>query len=351
MSQIDEMISKWSEANEANLAKSQESAEVQAQEAAPTNEVQDTPAQPVVEQPTAEVPTTQVEEPQTVPQENIEEKVQGFLKDKYGIESLDVLSEINKPREPQVELPDTVKPILDFVKETGRSAEDWFYFQSLDPTKLTPEQKVFIGYQIKYPDLSNEDIKDILDTEFTLDEDTYSEREVKAAKTKMKIAALEAESKINEYRSKFTAVEKPASQAQEEQFLTAEEKSAIKQRLNDFNSIKIDLPEGKSVSYQIDQPYKQQLLSQIDKVEDALLPYVKQDGSFDGQLFAQHRTIVDNFQKIVAQTFSQGLTEGLNQVKNARSNIQLDPKAELPTQQKDAQVQHMIAEWNRINGR
>ena len=132
--------------------------------------------------------------------------------------------------------------------------------------------------------------------------------------------------------------------------MTAEEKSAIKQRLNDFNSIKIELPEGKSISYQVEQPYKQQLLSQIDNVEDALLPYVKQDGSFDAHLFAQHRTIVDNFQKIVAQTFSQGLTEGLNQVKNARSNIQLDPKAELPAQQKDAATQHMINEWKRING-
>lgn len=347
MGEID--LEAWSKANEDNLSKPQESTQESVEEVQAETQVQDTTAEPVVEQPQAQQEDAPQQEPQVAPEEDFSSKVQGFLKDNYGIESLDVLSEINKPREPQQdELPDTVKPIMDFVKQTGRKAEDWFYFQALDPSKMTTEEKVFVGYQIKYPDLSNEEIKEILDAEFTLDEDTYSEREVKASKAKMKISALEAESKINEYRNKFTVSEQPTQAPKEEEFLTAEEKSAIKQSLSGFNTLKVDLPEGKAINYQVEDSYKQSLLSQVDKIEDALLPYVKQDGSFDAQLFAKHRTIVDNFSKIASQIFSQGLTEGLNEVKNARSNIQLDPKSEVPTQV-DPVREHFKQEWKRIN--
>jgi hypothetical protein len=56
---------------------------------------------------------------------------------------------------------------------------------------------------------------------------------------------------------------------------------------------------------------------------------------------------VDNISTIVSQAFNQGKSEGLNEVKNARSNVQLDPKAEIP-QQKDAVAQHWLSEFQRI---
>jgi hypothetical protein len=342
----DEMLKQWSDANEAANKQPEEIVQAQAPEAAAPVEVQETPAQPVVEQPTQQVQTAPVSQTQEVTQELDEEKVFGFLKTKYGIENPDVLSNINKPVE-QTQIPEVVKPIMDFVAKTGRNAEDWFYFQSLDPSKLTEEQKVFVGYQIKYPDASNEDIKALLEAEFTLDENEFSEREVKAAKAKLKLKALEATEQINKYRTEFQAVKQPESKVVEDEFLSAQEKDALKKSVSTFNEVKFELPEGKSFAYKVEDSYKQNLYKAIDTVENALDVYIKPDGSFDGETFNKHRTIVDNISTIVSQAFNQGKSEGLNEVKNARSNVQLDPKAEIP-QQKDAVAQHWLSEFQRI---
>lgn len=185
----------------------QESAPVETQEAP----VQDTPyvdpeaapAQPVQETTVETSPELQED---TTPQaedyssQEIEGAVMSFLSEKLGrdITSLEDLSPVTEPANP---LDERVEAIAKFVQETGRSPQDWFTYQSLNPSEMDDVMAVRVNMATEYKDLSGQEIDLLMKSKYKLDADLHSEEEIQLSQLQLKIDAAESRKRIVDRKS------------------------------------------------------------------------------------------------------------------------------------------------------
>ena len=74
----------------------------------------------------------------------------------------------------------------------------------------------------------------------------------------------------------------------------------------------------------MDDNYRNQLIQKNTKLEDYFAPYVSEDGTWDYDKLNSHRAVVDNIDKIVANAYRQGISDGQKNVvtKVANSSVQ-----------------------------
>ena len=125
--------------------------------AEPQQEVQpEVEAAPVEAQPQAEPET--VEQPvneDTTPEEiDVDAEVLSFLSERLGrnFGSYDDISEALSYT--PVEIDERVSAINKFVLETGRSPEDWYKYQSLDPSEMDDMSVMKLHMTADHPSLS-----------------------------------------------------------------------------------------------------------------------------------------------------------------------------------------------------
>ena len=132
----------------AQEAPAQEAAPVETQEApvqeTPYVDPEAAPAEPTQEtfEPAPE-PQVQQQQTQDYSDQEIEGAVMSFLSERLGrdITSLEDLSPVTEPASP---LDERVEAIAKFVQETGRSPQDWFTYQSLNPYEMDEVMAVWV---------------------------------------------------------------------------------------------------------------------------------------------------------------------------------------------------------------
>lgn len=153
-----------------------------------------------------------------------EEQVLSFIKDRYDkeINSLnDLFDQTNKNEE----LPDDIKSYLEYKKETGRGYSD-FMALNKDYSKENPENVLFKYYSEQEPELTNEEIKFLIDSKFEADENTDSEHAIKEKGIAKKKELSKALKYFEDQKSKYqTAVES----TEEASFKSSEDYKAFQQ--------------------------------------------------------------------------------------------------------------------------
>jgi len=146
--------------------------------------------------------TTAVEQPQE--DVNIDEVVLGYLSETLGV-NLNSLEDLKSSMAPQqAEIDERVKVIADFVEKTGRSPEDWFKYQAINPSEMDDLTAIKMSMTSEYPDLNSEEIDMLVGSKYKLDEDLYTDDEIKLSKLQLKIDANKSRQSIEELRSSYT---------------------------------------------------------------------------------------------------------------------------------------------------
>jgi len=295
-------------------------------------EVSQLSAQPEGQQPTQAV-TPEVEQQQEITEEPVDvqpeaqpeyapEQIEGavfeFLSERLG-RNIGSFDDLQVQQQEQIELDEQISVIADFVEKTGRSPQDWFIYQQLNPSEMDDMTAIQVQMASDYPNLSQEEIGLLLSSKYKNDPDLHSEDEVRLSQLQMKIDAENARKGIDDMRLQYQA---PERQAQEETSLIDDNwVSNMQSELAALDGIDFDLGNGQQFTFGMDETYKGQLAEKNARLDEFFDPYVREDGSWDYDALNMHRAVIDNVDKIVQSVYRQGMSDGQRGIVNKAANV------------------------------
>lgn len=277
---------------------------------------------PYVDPEAAPAQPTQQEQPQYTNQQ-VEEAMFGYLSERLGrnITSFDDLT-YTEQQAPQ-KLDERIEKIAQFVADTGRSPEDYLSYQRMDPSNMDDMSVLLVNTSFQYPNLSNDEVRLLVNSKYKLDTTIYSEQEIQVSKLQMKVDAESARKDINDVRETYrTPVQQEADSA--ESFIDDEWLANMRRETSALTGLEFDLGNGNSFQFGLDDNYRNQLIQKNSQLEDYFDPYVSEDGTWDYDKLNSHRAVVDNIDAIVANAYRQGISDGQKNVvsKVANSSVQ-----------------------------
>ena len=327
--------------------KETESTEVEAEEETkeeevPTGFVQEETQEDLLK--SVEEAKTEVETEDSIDEDNIsdeeyEEMLVGAVSEMLGLEGMTkeaLLERLDTEQTSAPELDPTVQAIADFVSETGRSVNDWFAYQSLNPSEMDDVTVMKNNLQNQYPDLSDADAMLLLDNKYKLDADVYSEDEVRLGSLQMKMDATNARKDLESTRSKYLApVAKPEQTTAPEEIespITAEWISGMEKSVDGMEALEFNVGKDKTFSFGMTDSYKSSLKQSQAQLENHFDQYVDESGNWNYELLNVHRTILDNIESIVDSAYKQGVSAGTsNVVKQAVNPSDVNPSSSTST--------------------
>ena len=279
-----------------------------------------------------------------------QERAISMVSEMLGYEDLtfEQLSEIvnREPEETQATIDERLQPILDFVEETGRSPEDWFRYQQLNPSEMDDLSAVRLSIQSEYPDLTGQEVNRLMNRKYKLDSERFDEEEVADSTLELKIDAAKARKDISSLRDGYTLpVESAAAQMEDESPFNESWYSSMEQETSSLEGIDFELPGGKSFNYGLRDDYRQQLVDKNSRLEEYFDQYVESNGSWNIDKLNMHRTVVDNIDEIVKNVYQQGMSDGQRKVVSNASNVQAQSPSNTPQEGgQDAQMERLLKE-------
>lgn len=247
---------------------------------------------------------------------DLDSSVLQYLSDKLGreINTYDDLS-----FEQQNELDERISSIANFVKETGRSPEDWFIYQRLNPSEMDDLTAVKVQMSTNYPSLTESEINTLVSNKYKLDQDMYSEEDVTMSKLQLKLDSEEARRSIEEIRDNYKAPER--TEESFESWIDDDWIHDMRAELDSLDGIEFELPNGKSFTFGLDNRYKQSLAQRNENLDQYFDRYVDDSGHWDYDKLNMHSAVVDNIETIVKSVYQQGLSDGQRNVVQSAANM------------------------------
>ena len=298
------------------------------QNAEPTPEPEATPepaptpepaAQP--EQVTAQSSFTNEPEPEMSEQE-FEAAIAGYVSEKLGlsIDSIEQLTQIlEAQKSPSID--ERVKAIADFVAETGRDPYDWFRYQSINPSEMDDISAVKLQLAVDYPNLSNEDVDLLVKSKYKVDEDLYSDEEIRLSKIQLKIDADKAKRDIEKLRENYRMPVKQEASGEEVQSPIDENWiRTMSQEVDSLEALSFQLGD-QEFNFGLNDQYKSSLKDKNARLDEFFDQYVDESGSWNFELLNSHRALVDNIDEIVSAIYKQGLSDGQRKLVETAANV------------------------------
>ena len=258
------------------------------------------------------------EETQEYTDSDYEEAVLSYMSERLGRE-FSSFDDFSTPQ--QKALDERIESIARFVEETGRSPQDWFAYQSLNPSEMDDVTAIRVSMASEYPSLSAEELNVLVNSKYKLDPDLNSEEEVRLAQVQLKVDAQNAKQKIEELRSQYKAPEVKQSESVEP-IVDEAWVSQMSREVDQMTGLEFDLGNDKSFTFGLDDAYKSQLKQKNARLDEYFDPYVNDDGSWDYDKLSAHRAVVDNIDAIVASAYKQGLGDGQRTLVDRAANVQ-----------------------------
>ena len=312
-------------------------------EEAPQQESQPVPEQPVPEQPPVEAqpevdtqtqeqeyqqePQVEQQQETTAPQENveqpqysqdqIEDAVLEYMSERLGRDIID-FDDLVTPQE-QRPLDERVAAIAEFVEKTGRNPEDWFRYQSLNPSDMDDLTAVRVDMASKYPNLSTQEVNLLIKNNYKFDAEKDGEEQVQLSQLQLKIDAENARKNISDIREQYAAPE--IQQEQPQSFINDEWVGQMSNEVDQLTGLEFDLGNDKTFTFGLDDTYKSTLKDKNTKLDEFFLDFVDQNGNWDFDALSSHRAVVDNIDQIVSAAYRQGVGDGQKGLVEKAANV------------------------------
>ena len=124
--------------------------------------------------------------------------------------------DVNNIQEVQPELPENINKLVDFMKETGGTLEDYVNLNK-DYAGMEDMQILREHYRQSKPHLTEEEISFLIEDSFSYDEESEDERDIKRKKLALKESIAEAKSNLTNLKSKYYDELKLSSKLSQEQ--------------------------------------------------------------------------------------------------------------------------------------
>lgn len=253
--------------------------------------------------------------------EEVNQFVNSYLREQVGLDLDAILARLEQP----ATIDERLEPILKFVQETGRDPQDWFLYQSLNPSEMDDLSVVKLQMQNDFPDLSREEVEMLVSAKYKTDGEFLDEKEQKMAALQLKIDAGNARKQIDGLRSNYLKpVERTAGQEpQVESFVDEQWVATMMQEADALDGIDFELPGDKTFTFGLGEKYRDTLKSKNANLESYFDQYVDRDGNWNHEMFNMHRTVVDNIDEIVKAVYQQGMSDGQRKVVETAANVKV----------------------------
>lgn len=246
-----------------------------------------------------------------------------YLNERFGTNdlTLDYLQErLNTPQQQQLELDERVAKIAEFVENTGRSPEEWFQYQQLNPTEMDDLSAIKLQTMSEYPNLSADQVDKLVGSRYKLDEDLHDESDIELSKIQLQIDAQKAKESIDNLRSSYML---PQDQASTADLFDDQWVDNMRSTVSDIDGISFDLPNGEEFTYGLDSTYKSNLINKNENLETYFDQYIDENGNWDVESLSVHRAVVDNMPAIAKALYQQGLSDGQRNLVGKAANAQM----------------------------
>jgi hypothetical protein len=289
-----------------------------------------------VEQPVVE--ETKAEESPVIEEIKVEETKEEVKETKEVVE--EIKEEVKE--NPQIELPENIEKLVNFMKDTGGTVEDYVNLNK-DYAKLNGEQLLKEYYSVSKPHLNSEEINFLMDDNFAWDEDE-EERVVKKKKLAYKEEIAKAKSFLNSSKDKYYEEIKLKPSVSQEQkkandFFNRynEEQKVIQQRHESFtnNTKKLFADEFKGFEYNVgDKAFRYNVNNKSDVAQNQsdLNNFVGKFLDKKGEINdyrGYHKALytANNADKIAQHFYEQGKTDAIRDVNAKSKNITNEVRA------------------------
>ena len=283
------------------------------------------PAQELPQQEAAvEQPQSSLQEEDDISEEEMEAAMLQYMSERLGRE-VTSFDEIGGVENTSTEIDERVAAINEFVRQTGRDPQDWFTYQSMNPSEMDDLSAVKTQLRNQYGDLEGSDLDLLIASKYKLDADLYDENEIRLSQIQLKIDADKARQEIEDLRSSYAA---PVKQEQAEEFegiVNDEWLGTMSAEVDALDGIEFQVSKDSSFTFGLEDGYKSQLKSKNENIEDFFSNYVSEEGQWDFEKWNMHQAVLDNIETIVKTAYQQGLGEGQRGLVNKAANVQYQP--------------------------
>jgi len=302
--------------------------------------VEETKTETPVEETKTEKPVEETKEEAPIIEEIEVKKEEENVKEETEQVVEDIKEEVKE--NPQVELPENIEKLVDFMKQTGGSVEDYVKLNK-DYSKLGGEQLLKEYYSVSKPHLNTEEVEFLMDDNFAWDEDE-DERVVKKKKLAYKEEIAKAKSFLNSSKDKYyEEIKLKPSLSQEQQkandFFNRynEEQKVIQQRHESFtnNTKKLFANEFKGFEYNVgDKAFRYNVNNKNDVAQNQsdLNNFVGKFLDKKGEINdyrGYHKALytANNADKIAQHFYEQGKTDAIKDMNAKSKNISNEIRA------------------------
>lgn len=239
-----------------------------------------------------------------------------------NISTLDELEEYykNKYSASQQFASDEIKVINDFIANTGRTVQEYFQTQTTNYDELGDIDVLFQKAKAIYPEASEQEIKDWLETEYKTNAEEYSEREVNAAKFKLRADAKQAREEFKKWQDTYR---QPVQQKEQKSEIDPKVvKQGVTQATKELNSIAFDEVEG--WSFGVTDEMKQlasETVASMSQLE--LSRYADQNGNINYKEAVAEQALLLHVDVLVKGAIEHGKSLAAKEYVTEKKNINL----------------------------
>jgi hypothetical protein len=307
--------------------------------------------------------TKQPEETKEVVQEIVEEKVEEKVETKeepVKEEEFTVINEVAEDEVPvekpvvkapepvaeQIDLPENVEKLVEFMKETGGTLEDYARL-SRDYTNVDEDVLLREYYKQTKPHLDREEIDFVLEDKFYFDPEEAEEREQKKKKLAYKEEIAKAKNFLEETKKKYyDEIKLRPGVTQEQQKATDffnrynKEQEVAKQSHESFKAVTKDYftNDFKGFDFEVgDKKFRYGVkdANEVAEAQSDLTTFIKKFLNEDGTVNdpgAYHKAIYGarNIDTIASHFYEQGKSDAVKDITAKSKNISKDARTEVP---------------------
>ncbi len=230
-----------------------------------------------------------------------------FDNDEYQTESNDFASE-------------QLKVINEYVRNTGRSVQDYLNTQTVDLSNVSDDAVLKEYLRLDNPNLTEAELNDYMATTYKTDKQEYNERQMNAGKVQLMKDAREARDYFNEVKEEYAM---PTEL--EDSSISPEDRDewigTMSAEVDDLDGISFAMnDQGEEFVYQLDDSARNEIKDYNSDLESFFDKYVDEGGDWDFDKLNTDMYILNNIDKIVRgvanQYRSKGTESVINEIKN-----------------------------------
>tara|TARA_R100001510_G_scaffold7621_1_gene5879 strand:- start:1511 stop:2677 length:1167 start_codon:yes stop_codon:yes gene_type:complete len=280
-----------------------------------------------VEEPIEEVTEQSEEEKKLVEEVKEEPKVEVTKNEKGNIE---------------IKIPDSVEKLVSFMEETGGTLEDYVSLNK-DYSEMDNQDALYEYYKKTKPHLTAEEINFLMEDQFSYDEETDDERDIRRKKLALKEQVANAKSFLDGQKSKYYEEVKSSAKLTQEQQQAVEFFNSYKQQAETTQQAKKVFDEKtnnvfnqdfKGFDFNVGEKtfrYKVNNADEIKNNQSDITNFVKKFLNEDGTMkdaAGYHKSLftASNADAIARHFYEQGRADALKNSFEKSKNIDMQPR-------------------------